>query len=105
MLKFFFRFILRFPFNWKTPLGYLIALLFETIAQFCVQVMQVPISCFFIGTCWFAMAFIDDILNDVTILNGYAKRMRNAWKVQKQFYFIVQNIADVQQLSIKLESI
>lgn len=91
---------LRLPFNWKTPFGYLIALLFETVAMFGVNLGSVPIGCFLLGTCWLVMAFVDDIINDISILNGYGKSMRDAWKVKPQFHFIVQNIADAKQLSV-----
>lgn len=91
--------ISRFPFNWKTPIGYILALASEMIAAFWTQLVLVPNGCFLIGSCWFVVAFVDDIVNDVSVLNRYGKWMGNAWKLEQQLYFIVQNIVDVQQLS------
>lgn len=50
------------------------------------------------------MAFIDDIINDLSILNAYGKSTKKkkqsmASKMKPQFYFIIQNIADAKQLS------
>lgn len=95
--------ILSFPLDLKTPFGYLIALLFETIAMFWVNLGSVPIGCFLVGSCWLIVAFVDDIINDLTILNNYGKSMRDYWKLKQQLYFIVQNIADAKQLSAHKE--
>lgn len=98
------NFCSRFPFEWKTPFGYFVAILMETVAMFWGNMILVPTGCFLIGSCWFVMAFIDDIINDLITLDNYGKWRGNlAWKLRQQFYFIAQNIADAKQLSIMLE--
>lgn len=73
----------------------------ETVAMFFVNMGLISNVCFLIGSCWFAMAFVDDIINDVSILNGYVNQVEDAWKLKQQFHFIVQNFADAKQLSIE----
>lgn len=53
------------------------------------------------GSCWFVVAFVDDIINDVSVLNSYGKWTGSAWKLEQQLNFTVQNIVDVQQLRIE----
>lgn len=74
---------------------------YETMAIFWVNLGTVPIACFLLGSCWFAMAFVDDIMNDVSVLNSCGNWHEDVWKVKQQFHFIVQNIADAKQLSLQ----
>lgn len=71
----------------------------EIGAMFWVNLGLVPIACFLLGSCWFAMAFVEDIINDLKVLDDYGKWKKNPWKLKQQFHFIVQNIADMKQLS------
>lgn len=76
-------------------------MLIETLGWFWGNSCSIPISCYLIGCSWFVMAFVNDIINDFTILNDYTQSKESAWKVKQQFHYIVQNMADTKQLSVQ----
>lgn len=65
LLKFF-----RLTFDWKTPLGYLIAVLLELASTTFASFIILPIVCLVIGSCHLITSFIRTITkNDFHILN------------------------------------
>lgn len=62
--------ILRLPYNWKTPLGYLITLVFQAVAAISTFLSFIPTICLLCGSCFLIIAFVDDISNDLDILNN-----------------------------------
>lgn len=47
------------------------------------------------------MAFVDDVINDLSVLNVCGKSTKNTRKLKHQLYFIIQNIADAKQLRME----
>lgn len=86
------------PFNWKTPAGYVIAFAIQFAADMCVQTWLVPTLSFFIALCWVSVAFAKDIASDVNILNvGGTSEQRQSESIE-HFCKIVQLYGDARQL-------
>lgn len=91
------------PFNWKTPSGYLITLLFEFFSFHCADVFIIAVLCFLVGTCFLLKSFIADITNDLHLLsNGKIKTVKQAQRIQKIFCEIAQDLAKIKELSVIL---
>lgn len=89
----------RFPFNWKTPLGYLIAFLIEYVAM-CAEVCTfIPLLSFFIGTCWVVAAFAKDLTDQLTHLNYHGQTNQSHAELKGNFNKILQLYSDARQLS------
>lgn len=86
------------PFNWRTPIGYLVVLAIELLCDLCARAWFVPTVCFFIGLCWLSVAFAKDITIDLNFLNIGGKSNRSQVKLIKRFCGIVQLYADARQL-------
>lgn len=91
--------IQRLPFNWRTPFGYLMALICETCAFICMVCMGSPCVGIFIGSCWLLTAFMKDITYDLSNLSADVKLKRSKQKINAQFTSIVQDFSDAIQLS------
>lgn len=89
----------RFPFNWKTPFGYLIAELSETASYLSIVLCRIPILCFFWGSCGLFCLFIRDITSDLELLNVGGASDQSRKKRQERFGKIIQLHSDVKQLS------
>lgn len=87
------RVLFRLPFNWRTPVGYMVALLGQWAAAVCTLFGGTTAISFLVGSCWLFITILDDITNDLNKLNG-----RNRKKLQ-HFREIIVCYADVKQLS------
>ena len=92
----------RYPFNWKTTLGYGFALLAESIGISCSAFSATPVICFLVGSCWFLKAFVEDITNDLSFLTAddLSPDDRNR-AILKRFFNVIQNFSLAEQLSRK----
>lgn len=89
------------PFNWKTPLGYLITLLFEFGCVYFVDVFIIAVLCFLVGTCFLLKSFIADITAVLHRLNkNEITTVANVQKIKKILYNVVQDMANIKQLSV-----
>lgn len=89
----------RCPFDWKTPIGYLVAW-FAQWAGAC------PVACIFIqflnfvfGSCWLFIFIAEDIGQDVDAFNSIAKTAsrENHAELTKRFRDIVQTYTDAKK--------
>lgn len=87
------RTIRRLPFNWKNPIGYLLAMIFETILDLVVIAVFVPFTAYFVGSCWLLSCIADDI----PILN--AKRRISHGKLKEDFCEMVQFYSGAKEFS------
>lgn len=87
------------PFNWKTPFGYSIALIGESLAGLAMIFMGGPSGVYFVGSSTLIIEFVKDITNDMSNLNVPAFNERNRKKMKKRFYNILQDFSDAKQLS------
>lgn len=91
----------RLPFiDWRTPVGYLIALLCESLAVYVNVLCAIPCICSIIGTCWIAITCVKDVANDLPSLTIDNKRsLQNRKKVKEHFCNFVQSYLDLKELS------
>lgn len=89
----------RLPFNWKTPLGYLVVQLSEAMSFLSIVSCLISTLCFYAGSCWLIIAFGKDIANDLDLLNVGGASNRNRKLTRERFGKIIQIHMDVKQLS------
>lgn len=89
----------RLTFNWRTPLGYTVAMILYSFATYGTTCGIVPFVCFFIGSCELFIALIKDITNDVIALSELRKKSHKA-KMKKLFGSIIDAFSNVKQFSI-----
>lgn len=93
----------RLPFDIKSPGGYFLAALIETISAFYTNMLLISIACPFIGSSWLIISFLKDITTDLTHLKvGKLSDHKNRRKLHRHFCRILQLHSDTKQLSIEL---
>lgn len=91
--------IVRLPFSWKTPTGFAIAILIESLSCFSVLYSILPTVCFTVGSYLLVVAAIKVIANDFQILCSRIAT-ENSKKVKELFIDIISDITDVKKLSV-----
>lgn len=98
----FYSHFFRIPFKWMPPFGYLLVWLIEILSVFCVLFVLVPMMSTAIGSCWMIIAFIKDILNELTKLNSVCRAThKNLWELKKRLCNIVQLYSETKELRPK----
>lgn len=94
----------RMPFNWKTPIGFLVIFLFQCVNVNNAAMIVTPTMCFFVGSCILLKSLIEDITNDLNSLNQDEQKMSKLDKRKKiakeDFCYVIQEFSDVKQLSV-----
>lgn len=98
-------FYTRLPFNWRTPLGYAIALSVQGLAAYFTLVSISTVVCFLVGSCWLFISFIKEVSEDLCVLYDDKSAKRNHADLSKYYSNIIQTYADVKQLSTKIRSL
>lgn len=89
----------RLPFDWKTPHGYLIALILESIVSFTAGSIVVPPVCFVIGACLLITTFVNNIAAEVPHLNVNKRSDGKNQALKSHFCNVIRDIADAKQFS------
>lgn len=93
----------RLPFKSYPPFGYLIVWPIEYLSVFCSYASLPALMCFTVGSCWLVIAFMTDIMSDLTKLNRVCKNARHdAWELKVRFRNIIQSYSEVKELSLAL---
>lgn len=95
----FFLLLIRLPFNWRTPFGYLIAFFVQNTGAFAVILSSSTVLSFLIGSCWLLFTIIRDIYKDLKYLKCKKKLRRCDRNLKINFYHIVKLYLDTKQLS------
>lgn len=96
----FFGSIFSYPFNWRTPIGYLIALLSQCGSSFVTLYNICPIICFLVGTCWALIGCCVDISNELPHLNTIeAPRGKGCSELKARICSVARMLAGVKQFS------
>lgn len=94
---------LRLPFNWKSPVGYFVALLMQCIEILYMTSAGVPVLCFLFQSCQLMEAFVQDISEGISHLDINRSTPNSAYESQSQvaasFVDFINNISTVKQLS------
>lgn len=88
--------LLRFPFNWRTPFGYLIAFFSQTVTFFCCLQYCSGVLCSFYGFCWILMAFGKDITREWIEINNIVVSPKD---LKRKIIDIIRFHSKVKQLS------
>lgn len=89
-------FILRFPFNWKNPIGYLAAFSVQYFGLLIVAGIGVYFLVFLSGSCWLMISMAHDLKYDLNAIAGVAKSRS---KMNNEFSKFVEFHSDIKQLS------
>lgn len=63
----------RMPFDWRTPFGYLVVVVFQSLLWFFACVNCSFILSFMIGVCLMLMLIVDDVVTDFSAQLGNRK--------------------------------
>lgn len=92
----------RLPYNWRTPLGYLVTLIIQTVASLSCILSIVPAICLLVGLCWLIISFVEDVTNDLNALNIGQNTERSRRIMKERFCSIIQLHMELKQLSIAI---
>ncbi|XP_055306350.1 odorant receptor 94a-like [Sitodiplosis mosellana] len=106
-------FILPFPvllpFDWRTPIGYLIAYLGQFGTFFGILTLCCPAVCLYVGFCWLSMSFVRDIEQELSQLNEsnnkeslshFHQRLKKIIQFHTDAKELVYNFADIYKFPI-----
>lgn len=86
----------RLPFNWKTPVGYIVTVIWMSASYFLILSCLLSTIWFYAGCCWLIITFVEDITNDLELLSVGS---RSDQRRLERFGKIIQLHIDVKQLS------
>lgn len=90
---------MRYPFDWKTPSGYLAAWLAQCAAAAPVGSIYTQFQNIFFGSVWLFIVIATDITQDVAAFNFNVatKSNKNRKELTKQFCYVLQLCLDAKQ--------
>lgn len=74
----------RIPFNWKNPIGYVIAFFIQSGSHYFVLQAVIVNLCYFMGVCEFLMAFTKDMEAELVAINECNKTENCEKEVEKR---------------------
>lgn len=95
----FFSFQKRYPFDWRTPVGYLFAWIAQCLAVFGVMAV-IPFFNIIFGSSWLFYVITDDIKNDVAAFNATLKTEKgngDRSELIERFLNVIHCYSDVKQ--------
>ena len=89
-----------FPFDWKNPTGYSVAVVIQTIFLYNVLLNAKCLSIFIIGTCLMLISLTKDIKYDLHSITYHRQIFHgNQLKTERKFYELIQFFSNARQLS------
>lgn len=98
-------FVQRLPFNWRTPLGYMIGFLGQLGAFFGFLICCCPPICLYVGFSWLSMSFVRDIEEELNQLNKSNKFRESHKEFQQRIKQIIEFHSEAKQLSRNCDTI
>lgn len=86
------------PFNWKTPLGFFVALTVQAIASYFTLLSTASILCFLVGLCLLLIAFVRDLANDLKALSVTEIPKKKHEKLMEDFRKSIKRYSQVKEL-------
>lgn len=100
----FFPLVQSLPFNWKSPFGYLIAMIIFAEATYYLLYCGVIMVCFLVGSCWLIQTIVQDVADDVSAFNVTSKKWnQNRMEMRKIFNKFIDDNSKAKQLSCQFE--
>lgn len=91
----------RVPFNWKTPFGYSLYMIFFTVGGSCLTYSATTTMSLCIGAILLFISFIDSATNDLICLSFDENSKRTGLEVKTHFFSIVHTYWELKELSAK----
>lgn len=87
------------PFDWKTPWGFVIVWLCESAGCAATMFAILPLIFYLFGSCWLFAFIADDIADDLTAFNETVKasNAENRSELSDKFCAIMQFYADAKE--------
>lgn len=98
IIQWFFH-IFRVPFNWRTPIGYLVYVVFYIATGLSLTLSATATLSFCIGSFLLLISFVEDATNDLARLNVDEKSKSYDIDVKIHFHTAVHAYSDLQELS------
>ena len=95
----FFVTLLRYPFNWRNPITYFVAISYQYYTAIYLFRFVACLISFGLGIFLFAISATNDIKNDLKLMNDKAKTKRNRVRILKCLSSFVQFHSAVKKLS------
>ena len=89
----------RFPFDWKNPIGYLMALALMYLVLKCLYFFGAVGSSLEITSYLLMMEFMKDVQNDIKLMNEIAKSNKNLSEMLKQLRVSIEFHSNMKKLS------
>lgn len=90
----------RFPFDWKTPLGYLFAFSSQCLEAYTSIASVLPMICFLAGSCWLFVCFAKDVTYDLSLFNVNSNSAGNdKGRMKQQLCKIIKLHGNLKELS------
>lgn len=99
-----FDFCKRFPFDWRTPCGYLAGSFAQCAGIMSSATVHLQFICVMFGSCWLFIVFAEDIITDVAAFNAAIATETSAGKrakLTKRFCALLQTYSDVKECVAK----
>lgn len=87
----------RLPFNWKTLIGYSLAILLELVLGFFMSIYINAMLSLAFGAFMFSIAFADDIIQELRAINKSAKTEKSESDVWERLNKIISLHTDMKQ--------
>lgn len=87
----------RWPFDWKTPSGYLVAWLAQFAGSISITITAIAFFNIVLGSCWLFIVFSKDITNDVAAFNVKISKADDQAKLMEQFCNLIQIYSDAKR--------
>lgn len=94
--------LFRFPFDWKNPLGYFVAVAFQYIATSLLFAFVSCMMSFEIGAFFMELLLTNDIKSDLKLFNENAMVKDNRSLAFKRFGDFIENHWTLKQLSVSI---
>lgn len=77
-------FFSRFPFNWKTPMGFLVACIMESFFFTALLEIALYVLLLYVGLCKHSMIFVDDIVTNLESISAKYDEYSNKSKLSEE---------------------
>lgn len=85
-----FLFVLRMPFDWHNPGGYLIAFSIQCVSHYFLLQAVIVNLCFLMGVCEFFIAFTRDMEVELNAINECNKERNNGEEIKKRLCTFIE---------------
>lgn len=86
-----------FSFDWKTPLGYIVAWFFQCTGATSAHLAIVPVSILIVASSWLFVTIADEMTQELAAFNNDVKKPHGHVGMKRQFCEIIQIHSDAKE--------